>query len=62
MGSSKSQWLGSVGGFRLGETEAQFLKRVQEIAEIREAITAGAATDDDVEGLAELLGASDEDA
>lgn len=41
MGRSKDQWLEETGGFRIGESQIEFQKRVSEIARLEEFLLAG---------------------
>lgn len=41
MSRSKDQWLEHTGGFRLGESEAQFHDRVAEIANLEASLVSG---------------------
>ncbi|WP_165190891.1 hypothetical protein [Caulobacter soli] len=53
MSRTKDQWLAETGGFRLGESAAQFQARVAEVQAIRSKPALSAA---DIERLAELAG------
>lgn len=61
MSKSKIDWLEMTGGFRVGETEEQFLRRADEINKIKACISAGTATKEQLCKLTELLGTPEED-
>lgn len=57
MSRTKDQWLAETGGFRLGESDAQFHARLAEVRDIRSKPALSAA---DIERLAELAGVGDD--
>lgn len=62
MSRTKDQWISETGGFRVGETQEMFQRRMESIQVLRDKISDGAATAADVNELAILLGADqDED-
>jgi hypothetical protein len=56
----KDQFLEMTGGFRFGETPAQFQERQTEIKLIRERVKQGKAKSNDINRLSELLGTESE--
>lgn len=61
MSRTRQQWIDETGGFRIGETEAQFQQRAWRIRKIRNDIDKGAATVEDFNELAKLLGTGEDD-
>lgn len=57
----KEQFIAMTGGFRFAESQAQFRKRQREILAVRQKISAGAATVQDVDALSQLLGTDDDE-
>lgn len=58
MSRSKDQWIEETGGFRFGESDAQFLARTARIQELRAKPNLSAG---DVNELARLLGTGEAD-
>lgn len=61
MSRTKDQWLEQTGGFRFGETPADFQARTARIQELYARRDAGRLTAADVNELAQLLGTSEAD-
>ena len=61
MGRSKQMFLEMTGGLRIGETDIDFKARVSRIREIREGISTGKTTPQDIDELARLLGTGEDD-
>ncbi len=61
MGRTKQQWIEETGGFRIGESESQFQQRVWRIRKIKNAVSKGVATPEDINELAKLLGTGEDD-
>jgi len=56
MSRTKDQWIEETGGFRLGESQEMFQKRVGRIQALQEKAKAGTLTVADVDELATLKG------
>ena len=61
MSSTKQQWIEETGGFRIGESKISFQQRVSRIQKIRNDINKGIAVPNDINELAKLLGADEND-
>lgn len=61
MSRTKDQWLKNTGGFRIGESKEEYLKRQQQIAEIKNLLSESKATPEDIEILSALLGNPEEE-
>ena len=61
MSRTKDQWLRETGGFRFGETDAEFQHRTAEISRLRKKIEDSEANAADVAMLARLLDTDEAD-
>ena len=61
MSRTKDQWIEETGGFRFGESQEMFQKRVQRIKFLQEKAKAGTLTVADVDELAALKGVKSDD-
>lgn len=61
MSRTKDQWIEEMGGFRFGESQEMFQKRGERIAALREKAKVGTLTAQDVNELATLIGAGQDE-
>jgi hypothetical protein len=61
MSRSKELFIEATGGFRLGESKAEFMKRCRSIEKLERKVRSGVFTDDELKQLRDLKGLPDDE-